>query len=43
MDERVVSLDKIAQALAGVGHDAGKHKAPDEVYDGLPGCCGYRE
>lgn len=34
-------MDDIQKAIAKVGHDAGKHKASDEVYDRLPGCCKY--
>jgi mercuric ion binding protein len=34
-------LHKIHQAIAKVGHDTKMHKAPDNVYDELPGCCKY--
>ncbi|MCW3788686.1 efflux RND transporter periplasmic adaptor subunit [Plebeiibacterium sediminum] len=37
------SLDKIHKAIAKVGHDTDKEKAPDEVYNNLPACCLYRE
>jgi copper chaperone CopZ len=40
-DESKTSLDAIQKAITEVGHDAGKHKASDEVYDKLPGCCKY--
>ncbi len=40
-NESKTSLDAIQKAIAEVGHDAGKHKASDEVYDKLPGCCKY--
>ncbi|WP_291856968.1 heavy-metal-associated domain-containing protein [Marinilabilia sp.] len=40
-DQSKTSLDNIQKAIAKVGHDAGKHKASDEVYDKLPGCCKY--
>ncbi len=36
-------LDKIHKAIAKVGHDTEKEKAPDEVYNNLPACCLYRE
>ena len=32
---------KIQLAVATVGHDTKMHKASDEVYDELPGCCKY--
>jgi hypothetical protein len=28
-------------AIANSGHDTKMHKASDEVYDKLPGCCKY--
>ncbi len=34
-------LDQIQKAIAAVGHDTPDHKAKDEVYDSLPGCCKY--
>ncbi len=36
------SLETISQAIAAVGHDTNLHKADDEVYEALPGCCHYR-
>lgn len=36
-----VSLESIHQNIAKVGHDTGKAKANDEVYNKLPGCCKY--
>lgn len=36
-----VSLEKVHKAIAGSGHDTELEKAPDEVYDELPGCCLY--
>lgn len=42
-DNKKTSVDKIEKALAAVGHDAGKYKAPQAVYDKLPGCCKYRK
>lgn len=40
-DESKTSVDDIQKAIAKVGHDAGEHKASDEVYNNLPGCCKY--
>lgn len=37
------SLEAISKALAQAGHDTGLDRAPDDVYDALPGCCKYRE
>ena len=34
-------IHKIQQAIAKAGHDTKMHKAPDSVYDELPGCCKY--
>lgn len=34
-------LDQIQKAIAEVGHDTPDHKAKDEVYETLPGCCKY--
>lgn len=42
-DPAQTDLDKISQAIAGVGHDTDKHKADQKVYDALPGCCKYRK
>jgi periplasmic mercuric ion binding protein len=35
------SNDALAKKMASVGHDAGKYKAVDKVYNALPGCCKY--
>lgn len=40
-DDAKTSTDKIEVAVAKVGHDTPHHKAKDEVYDKLPGCCKY--
>ena len=37
----ITGEDKIHQLVAGVGHDTDKNKAPDSVYNNLPGCCHY--
>ncbi|TZF96095.1 TonB-dependent receptor [Chryseobacterium panacisoli] len=36
-----VSTDDILQKVAEAGHDNEKFKAPDTVYNSLPGCCLY--
>jgi periplasmic mercuric ion binding protein len=33
----------VSNALLKVGHDTGYGKAPDDVYNKLPGCCQYRK
>ncbi len=40
-DEDVTSLMTIHRAIAQAGHDTEKVKAPDAVYEDLPGCCKY--
>ena len=40
-DESKTSVHKVQMAIAKVGHDTPMHKAPDEVYNALPGCCKY--
>jgi len=35
--------DDIQKAIAKVGHDTEKYKAPDNVYKELPECCLYRK
>jgi Cu(I)/Ag(I) efflux system membrane fusion protein len=42
-DSKLTSPDKVAKALAKVGHDTEKYKANDEVYNALPACCKYRK
>jgi Cu(I)/Ag(I) efflux system membrane fusion protein len=42
-DPAKTSLDAIAKAIAGVGHDNERYRAEDEVYNALHGCCLYRE
>lgn len=36
-----ISLDDIKQKIADVGYDSDTHRAKDEVYNSLPGCCQY--
>jgi len=38
-----VSEIAIHEAVAAAGHDTQKSKAPEEVYNDLPGCCAYRD
>ncbi len=33
--------EALSKKLAAAGHDTEKFKAPDEVYNSLPGCCHY--
>ncbi len=40
-DSEKVDTHKVHMAIAKVGHDTKMHKASDEVYDKLPGCCKY--
>lgn len=42
-DGSKTSAEAVSKALAAAGHDTDKDKAPDEVYDALPGCCKYRK
>ena len=40
-DSEKVDTHKVHMAIAKAGHDTKMHKASDEVYDKLPGCCKY--
>lgn len=40
-DSKKVNLQDVHQAIAAVGHDTEKAKAPDSVYNELPDCCLY--
>ena len=40
-DPSKTSPDALAKKIAAVGHDAGKYKAEEKVYNALPGCCKY--
>lgn len=42
-DGTKTSIETVSKALAAAGHDTDKDKAPDDVYNSLPGCCKYRE
>jgi Cu(I)/Ag(I) efflux system membrane fusion protein len=37
-----VNVDDIEKAVAKAGHYTKNHKAKNEVYNSLPGCCKYR-
>jgi copper chaperone CopZ len=36
-----ITLDEIKQLIADVGYDSDSHRAKDEVYNNLHGCCQY--
>lgn len=36
-----IKEEKISSAIASAGHDTEYEKAPDDVYETLPGCCKY--
>lgn len=38
-----ITIEKIHELIASVGHDTEKTKAPDSVYLKLPDCCMYRD
>lgn len=40
-DPSRTNKERLSKKLASVGHDTEKYKAPDEVYNALPGCCHY--
>ena len=40
-DSQKTTKENLLKALADVGHDNELYKAPDEVYENLPGCCLY--
>ena len=40
-DDAKTDVHKVHMAIAKVGHDTEMHKAKDEVYSELPGCCKY--
>ena len=42
-DETKTNSDAIQIAIAQVGHDTEKFKAPDNIYKELPACCLYRK
>lgn len=40
-DDSKTNVHKVHMAIAKAGHDTEMHKAKDEVYNKLPGCCKY--
>jgi Cu(I)/Ag(I) efflux system membrane fusion protein len=42
-DAKKTKADSIQKAVAMVGHDTEKFKAPDTIYSQLPECCLYRK
>ncbi|KAA3641342.1 MAG: cation transporter [Bacteroidetes bacterium] len=40
-DASLITIEKIHQKVAAVGHDTEKVRAEDEVYNNLHGCCQY--
>ena len=40
-DESKTTVHNVQMAIAKVGHDTPMHKATNEVYNALPGCCKY--
>jgi periplasmic mercuric ion binding protein len=40
-DPSKVTVDAMQKKVASLGHDTDKYKAPDDVYNKLPGCCHY--
>ena len=40
-DPHKITLEKIKETIALVGHDTDDVKADNKVYNGLPGCCQY--
>ena len=41
LNDSKTDVQKVEMAIAKVGHDTKMHKASDEVYNELPGCCKY--
>ncbi|MBI5011010.1 MAG: cation transporter [Bacteroidia bacterium] len=40
-DPSKTGKDGLSKKIASVGHDTEKYKAPNDVYEKLPGCCQY--
>lgn len=36
-----ITLESVKQKIADVGYDSDTHRAEDDVYNSLPGCCQY--
>ena len=43
MHSENVNIQNVHKAVADAGHDTEMHKAKDDVYKDLPGCCLYRD
>lgn len=41
LDDSKTDVHKVHMAIAKAGHDTEMHKATDEAYNNLPGCCKY--
>ena len=41
LDDSKTDVHKVHMAIAKAGHDTKMHKATDEAYNALPGCCQY--
>lgn len=41
LDANKTDIQKVHKAIAKAGHDTRLHKATDQVYNALPGCCKY--
>lgn len=42
-DTKATSPNKVLKRIAAIGYDAGRFKAPQDVYEALEPCCHYRE
>lgn len=42
-NNKLTNQDAIQKVIARVGHDTGKYKTDDKVYNALPACCLYRK
>ena len=42
-NKSLTARENVQKAIAAAGHDNGKYRAPDDVYNNLPECCLYRE
>ena len=42
-DDSKAKIENISQAVAKIGYDTDKDKAPDDAYSAMPNCCKYRE
>lgn len=42
LDDSKTEVHKVHMAIAKAGYDTEMHRATDEAYDALPGCCQYQ-